>query len=59
MTTAQPKRQCELGGHTMESPLRICSQCQTERVPEGGVALNSKRWLCAKCWSAFTQRRHK
>lgn len=30
--------------------LMHCTTCQQDRVPEGGLFLRDKRWICATCW---------
>ncbi len=35
-------------------PLRTCSKCDRERVPEGGIQMNAHRWICAQCWNRRT-----
>jgi hypothetical protein len=31
-------------------PLMFCVKCETKRIPEGGVYMNPRRWICSKCW---------
>lgn len=31
--------------------LKLCSKCNSQRVPEGGIELSPTRWVCAVCWS--------
>ena len=35
----------------VEQPSRVCDECKKESEVKGGVALNSKKWICQKCWS--------
>jgi hypothetical protein len=37
-------------------PLKLCSVCNNEADPMGGVEVRSK-WYCAKCWVKFIGRR--
>lgn len=39
------------------APLRECSKCKEERVPEGGVAMGGGKWYCASCYRKFFFRR--
>jgi formylmethanofuran dehydrogenase subunit E len=32
-------------------PMKTCSKCAKERVPEGGIELGPGRWICAVCWT--------
>jgi transposase-like protein len=36
---------------------KFCNKCERERLPEGGVQTSQNRWLCAKCWTHFTQKK--
>ena len=31
--------------------LQLCNKCEEVRPPEGGVQMNSARWICASCWT--------
>lgn len=47
------KQSIQLNGSS-RSPVhryKFCSQCETERVPEGGIDLSPTRWVCAVCWA--------
>ena len=33
--------------------LAYCTFKQHEAVPEGGVRVSAKQWICAKCWPKF------
>ena len=35
----------------------VCAKCKAERLSGGGVETRPGRWLCAKCWVQFTQRK--
>lgn len=35
----------------------VCRICECDRLPEGGVQTSASRWLCAKCWTHFTQKK--
>jgi hypothetical protein len=37
--------------------MQFCAKCQAERLAEGGVQTRPGRWLCAKCWLRFSQRK--
>jgi formylmethanofuran dehydrogenase subunit E len=28
---------------------KVCSKCEQERIPEGGIEMAGK-WICAACW---------
>ena len=34
-----------------------CHNCDRPRLPEGGVQMTPKRWICAKCWGLFLRGR--
>jgi hypothetical protein len=34
-----------------------CHDCNRDRLPEGGVQMTAKRWICARCWALFLQGR--
>ena len=31
--------------------LQMCSKCNRERPPEGGVEMSATKWVCASCWT--------
>jgi len=35
----------------------VCAKCKAERLAGGGVETRPGRWLCAKCWVQFSQRK--
>ena len=37
--------------------MKHCSECNRDRLPEGGIFLSATRWLCAECWLKFLQGR--
>lgn len=39
-------------------PLRVCSKCERERVPEGGIEIGPAKWICASCWSRRASTNH-
>ena len=39
--------------------LTFCTFSQHEAVPEGGVQVSSRRWVCAKCWPHFVKKKLK
>ncbi|MDT7516992.1 hypothetical protein [Rhodoferax mekongensis] len=41
----------------MSGAYRYCDgSCKANRPEEGGVALSSTKWLCARCWPQFQSR---
>lgn len=43
-------------------PLKRCSRCDEDRVPEGGIDMSPTKWVCAACWvrrSASSQQKKK
>lgn len=36
---------------------KFCTACQRDRLTDGGVQTSATRWLCAKCWTHFTQKK--
>lgn len=38
---------------------KFCTQCQADRVPEGGISLSPSRWVCAVCWAKRAMSRKK
>jgi hypothetical protein len=37
--------------------LKLCTQCEEKKPPEGGIQMNQTRWICAACWVAKATRR--
>lgn len=37
--------------------LKLCTQCEEKKPPEGGIQMNPTRWICAACWVAKATRR--
>lgn len=35
-------------------PLRMCSKCDRDRIPEGGIEMGPGRWICHACWNRKT-----
>jgi hypothetical protein len=35
--------------HKNDHKLKLCGQCNMDRVPEGGIELRNK-WICHACW---------
>lgn len=31
--------------------LQLCSKCNKEKPPEGGVEMSATKWVCASCWT--------
>jgi len=38
-------------------PLRVCSKCNTTKVPEGGVEMSATRWYCIACYRRYLFRK--
>lgn len=36
---------------------KLCSKCEKEKPPEGGIDMNPTRWICAACWVTRVTRR--
>jgi hypothetical protein len=35
--------------------MKLCSRCQRDRFPEGGVQMTPIKWICQSCWIKFSQ----
>lgn len=35
--------------------MKLCTECNRNRLLEGGIFLTATRWICAKCWLKFLQ----
>jgi hypothetical protein len=43
-------------GHAQgEGRMKLCSRCQRDRFPEGGVQMTPVKWICQSCWIKFAQ----
>ena len=29
---------------------KLCHYCEEKKLPEGGVQLSPRKWVCAACW---------
>jgi len=36
---------------------KLCSKCNQEKPPEGGIEMSATRWICAACWTHKAIRR--
>lgn len=36
---------------------KLCSKCNQDKPPEGGIEMSPTRWLCASCWTNKAIRR--
>ena len=32
------------------SKFLLCHYCEEKKMPEGGIQLSPRRWVCAVCW---------
>lgn len=39
----------DMGAEHMSHKFKFCSQCDTEKPPEGGIDMG-KKWNCQACW---------
>jgi hypothetical protein len=42
-----------LGGNPSTNKFKLCSRCNNEKPPEGGIDMGSK-WQCQSCWRQQT-----
>lgn len=47
------------GGLVVIMSYKFCAKCLQEKQTDGGVQTSASRWLCAKCWTHFTQKKTK
>jgi hypothetical protein len=40
-----------LNGNCYAHKLQLCSKCNKEKPPEGGVEMSATKWICASCWT--------
>ena len=53
-------RQLLLNGGNPPQPVhrfKLCSKCEREKPPEGGIEMSPTRWICAACWTRKATRR--
>jgi hypothetical protein len=29
---------------------KLCHYCEEKKLPEGGIQLTQRKWVCAACW---------
>jgi hypothetical protein len=44
-------RQLEIGSKQPVHKYRLCTKCEEQRPPEGGVDMSPTRWHCSVCWA--------
>jgi hypothetical protein len=37
--------------------MKFCNKCESKKITDGGVQISLNRWLCAKCWTYFAQKK--
>lgn len=30
---------------------KLCTKCNKDRAPEGGIEMGPTKWICAACWT--------
>lgn len=38
-------------------PLKVCSKCEQNREPAGGIQMSPTKWRCARCWRGFNAKK--
>jgi len=41
--------QIDMGATFSTHRFKLCSKCDTDKPPEGGIE-NGKKWMCQSCW---------
>lgn len=58
--TLNPKPQVfDKDAFTRARPLTHCTYKDHAAVPEGGVQVSARQWVCAKCWPLFVKKKLK